>query len=213
MILSYKHRFIFIKTNKTAGTSVEIALSKFCGPDDIITRLSENDEIFRLQTTGKSFQNNRSSGGFRFYSHMGLSEIRGGVGENIVGSYFKFCVVRNPWDRTVSFYFWRQSERRRQIAFADFIRSPVMDKLKERGRDLYMDEGRPRMDYFIRYEKLQDDFNAVIARFGLGPVELPKAKSGARPSRGNYRTYYSNDDADRIRELFAEEIAEFGYEF
>jgi hypothetical protein len=31
MIISPAHRFIFIKTRKTAGTSMEIALAKFCG--------------------------------------------------------------------------------------------------------------------------------------------------------------------------------------
>ena len=37
MIVSHGRRFIFIKTSKTAGTSVEMQLSKFCGPDDIVT--------------------------------------------------------------------------------------------------------------------------------------------------------------------------------
>ena len=43
MIASHQHRFIFLKTRKTAGTSVEIALSKVCGPDDIITEISPED--------------------------------------------------------------------------------------------------------------------------------------------------------------------------
>ena len=37
MIISHKHKFIFIKTRKTAGTSIELFLSRFCGPEDIIT--------------------------------------------------------------------------------------------------------------------------------------------------------------------------------
>ena len=47
MILSHKHKFIFIKTRKTAGTSIEIALSRFCGKDDIITPISPEDEKIR----------------------------------------------------------------------------------------------------------------------------------------------------------------------
>ncbi len=49
MIVSHKHRFIFLKTNKTAGTSVEIALSKFCGPDDVIPPLIPEDEAKRAE--------------------------------------------------------------------------------------------------------------------------------------------------------------------
>lgn len=37
MIISHKHNFIFIKTAKTAGSSIEAYLSPFCGESDIVT--------------------------------------------------------------------------------------------------------------------------------------------------------------------------------
>ena len=42
MILSHAHRFIYIKTYKTASTSIEAALSAICGPDDVITPARED---------------------------------------------------------------------------------------------------------------------------------------------------------------------------
>jgi hypothetical protein len=48
MILSKVHRFIFIKGIKVGGTSVEIALSRLCGPDDIVTPITPIDELKRL---------------------------------------------------------------------------------------------------------------------------------------------------------------------
>src|SRR5262245_66480011 len=47
MIVSHAHKFIFLKTKKTAGTSIELALSELCGPDDVITPLAEVDEAQR----------------------------------------------------------------------------------------------------------------------------------------------------------------------
>jgi hypothetical protein len=44
VIVSHRHRFIFIKTTKTAGTSVEMFLRQFCGPDDIVTSLRRDEE-------------------------------------------------------------------------------------------------------------------------------------------------------------------------
>jgi hypothetical protein len=47
MIVSHEHKFIFLKTKKTAGTSIELALNALCGPDDVITPLTTIDEALR----------------------------------------------------------------------------------------------------------------------------------------------------------------------
>lgn len=57
MIISHKHKFIFIKTQKVSGTSMEIALSHDLGPHDIVTPMSIDDEIKRYKLTGNACQN------------------------------------------------------------------------------------------------------------------------------------------------------------
>ena len=52
MILSHEHKFIFLGTKKTAGTSIELALSELCGPDDVITPLTREDEARRAGRRG-----------------------------------------------------------------------------------------------------------------------------------------------------------------
>jgi len=52
MILSHRYRFIFLKTMKTAGASVEMSISRFCGLDDIITPITPSDAVIRLATGG-----------------------------------------------------------------------------------------------------------------------------------------------------------------
>ena len=37
MIISHRHKFIYLKARKVAGTSVEVALAKHCGDADIVT--------------------------------------------------------------------------------------------------------------------------------------------------------------------------------
>lgn len=59
MIISHEHKFIFIKTGKVGGTSLEMALSRFLGPDDIITPISWTDERDRFRLgypTAQNFQ-------------------------------------------------------------------------------------------------------------------------------------------------------------
>lgn len=57
MIYSRLHNFLFIKGRKVAGTSVEVALSKICGPDDIITPMMPVDERERLKLGYRYAQN------------------------------------------------------------------------------------------------------------------------------------------------------------
>ena len=47
MIVSHHRKFIFIKPKKVAGTSLEIALSKHCDQNDILTPFGEEDENYR----------------------------------------------------------------------------------------------------------------------------------------------------------------------
>lgn len=81
MIASFLHRFIFIKTRKTGGTSVEIVLSSWCGPDDICTALAPEDELLR-QEYGGAPRNHSGDAGLEA-AH--LAAIRSGDVEAIRG--------------------------------------------------------------------------------------------------------------------------------
>ena len=52
MIISHNNKFIFIKTFKVSGTSMEIALSNYLGKQDIITPINLEEEILRYKKTG-----------------------------------------------------------------------------------------------------------------------------------------------------------------
>lgn len=229
MIVSHEHRYIFLKTNKTAGTSVEIALSKFCGERDVITPVMPEDEALRAALGHRGPQNRDvpwtrwGVAGFghllikrkrpRFYGHMTAREARRYLGWAVWDSYFKFCFERNPWDRVISKYHWHFRDEKKP-PFAEFVRSRHVEHLIKKGRGVYTIDGAVVVDRVCRFERLQDELDEVRARLGLpGPIELPRAKGGQRADRRPYREVYDDASREIIARRFAYEIELMGYEF
>ena len=233
MIISHKYQFIFLKTAKTAGTSVEIALSRFCGPNDIITPVSPEDELKRQAAGGIAPQNylvsplrytplewwkklTRGKPALRFYNHIPARKVKRRIGSDIWDRYYKFCVERNPWDRVISHYYWQQRHRNadQTLSIMDFLDSDDTRSLKKKGFELYTLEGEVAVDKICRYESLEDELEEVRLQLGLPePLELPNAKSGIRKDKRHYSEVLSEAEKARIAELFRDEIELMGYEF
>ena len=230
MIVCHQHRYIFIKTRKTAGTSVEIGLSKFCGPTDIITMHDAEDEAIR-RSLGYPGPQNEYSIGFRHYrpadwrrfllrrqrarfkNHMTAERIRSLVGKDVWDRYYKFCVERDPWDKALSLYFWRTSEQ-------DEPRPELLDFLKSTKRNslsnfrIYSIAGRVAVDRVLRYESLERDLDEVRSHLGIPePVVLPRAKGKTRPRDAGPTKLIGPSEKSVIDRVCAREIALFGYSF
>lgn len=229
MLISHRHRFIFIKTKKTAGTSIEIALSRYLGPRDVITHITPEDEALRRAAGYPGPQNfliplhRYSARDWRnflrtrrrrwFYNHMPATEIRRYVGEKVWNSYYKFCFERNPWDRVISWYYWEHREEPRP-SLEEFIRSGRVDDLAgPGGADLYSIDGVTAVDRVFRYEELDAAMAELAQRFDFPEVpELPRAKAGIRQDQRPYREVYG-DEWELVAQVFARQVRELGYEF
>ena len=213
MIVSHQHRLIFLKTRKTAGTSVEIALSRVCGPDDTITPLADEDEELRRSLGGRGPQNNASPPlPLKPFNHMQARRARRVVGREVWRSYYRFAIERNPWDLVVSQYFWRYRAEEAP-AFDEWVRRPVVQKLADKNARIYRLRGEIAVDRVLRFESLDADLAALWAERGLpGSPELPHAKAYSRPER-SYRELYTDETRDLVGNLFAGVVTDLGYEF
>ncbi len=228
MIISHKYKFIFIKTNKTAGTSVEIALSKYCTPGDIITPISDVDESHRKELNYLGAQNYKADikkynlfdfakfflmrkEKMSFYNHMSASEVKALVGEDVWSNYYKFCIERNPYDKLASHYYWVNRKEPRP-AFAEYFNSKKPKILKTRGIDLYTIDGEVVLDKICKYENLKDELEEVRTRLGIPcELELPMAKSGFK--KKPYKELIGEQEKKKIVHMFEKELQLFNYSF
>ena len=133
--------------------------------------------------------------------------------------YFKFAIVRNPWDRAHSWYrnVVRDPIHRKAFqvdancSFSEFMQrhmgcwalDPQMDWLTDRA-------GNYSMDYVGKFETLSESYAEARALLGLEPVELPRMID-SEPV--DYRPDYSAALRNAVAKKYAEEIDRFEYRF
>lgn len=226
MIVSHRYRYIFIKTKKTAGTSIEIALSRHCGPRDIITRLVNADEELRAQRGGRPPQNTEmpwlasrlsrwrgepEAARKELKNHVPATRVREWVGPRTWNRYFSFCFERNPWDKAVSAFYYRYPQGTRDD-LAAFILNGEVENFADIHR--YTDtEGKVMVDHIGRYEHLAAELDEIRTRLGLPELELSRAKGQFRGDKRHYREIFTPEERDRIAAVFHREIALLGYEW
>ena len=94
---------------------MEIALSKFCDKEDIITPLKNEDEIIRKNKGYNGPQNYNDK--LVFHEHMPASEIKSKINLDVWNKYFKFTVVRNPFNQIVSAFYWHNKSKENERKF------------------------------------------------------------------------------------------------
>ncbi|HXG79733.1 MAG TPA: sulfotransferase family 2 domain-containing protein [Methyloceanibacter sp.] len=232
MIISHEHRFIFLKTKKTAGTAIEAALSELCGPLDVITPYREESEQDRK---GRGPQNYRIEHPLKpkrsllrrilmrperyyhptvgYYEHMPASRVRTYLGEDIWRSYFKFAFERNPWDRQVSWYLYKTKSKRVRPSFERFMAS--RRRAFVNNYSIYTQDGALAVDFVGRYENLAEDLNKALALAGVvRGIEVPRTNvTPNKDEARDYRSYYTPEMQAVVAEWYRPEIALLGYTF
>jgi hypothetical protein len=201
MIISHKYKFIFIKTVKTASTSIEVFLSPLCAPDDIVTPI-------RPPVEGHTPRNYDG-----FQNHMAAQLIRERVPAELWESYFKFCVERNPWDKVLSHYHMQAARLDGKLSLDQYLanaRFPI-------NYPRYTDSSGATIivDRIVYYEKLHVDLADVFARLAVpfsGRLEV-RAKSEFRNDRSLYQSVFNETQRKIVEQAFAKEISLHGYRF
>lgn len=195
MIISHKHSFVFIKTRKVAGTSIEKALLPCLNIGDVY--------IHHLNQPIR-----------KCVSHSKWTDVRRHW-PVVWDKYYSFTVERNPWDKVVSFYWWEKAiEKHKGNEFPPF---GIWFDNKPRGalRDWtwYANSLAPKVNRVLLYDHIQDEFDSVCIKLALPIVKLPQKHAHIRLLQDHYSLYYTDRRRDLIDQQFAKEISTFGFQF
>ena len=195
MIISHKHKFIFVKTFKTAGSSIEHYLQKHLGPKDIL-RGSDFDNTISLNAPSKG-------------RHKSAQEIKNMYPKEW-NEYFKFSIDRNPWDVAVSYYFYmKYADRIQQKTFDEWIQNENLQKINNWKK--YTINNKVAVDKVLKYENLNNEIKNIPVPYN-GELETVFVKKGYRPNK-DYKIFYNDKTKKLIEDNFLETINMFGYRY
>ncbi|MDA9207252.1 sulfotransferase family protein [Octadecabacter sp.] len=214
MIISHGRQYIFVHIPKTGGTAMALALEARAKADDIMVgdtpkAVKRRGRLKGVETAG------------RLWKHSTLADAEGLITRSDMADLFTFTLVRNPWDRMVSYYHWLRGQTFAHTAvtlaqsktFSEFVNAPLTAKtFKANPYSSYMTDGAgtEHADHYIRLEHLVEDLAPLSKHLGF-TLEMPVANESVRPR--DWRGFYSDEDADLVSKLCAQDIAAHGYVF
>lgn len=203
---------------KTAGTSVEAVLGMHGDKHDIGIKPYFNQVRDEQRLYGGELQ------------HLTAARIRAMLrDEATFREYFKFTIVRNPWERLVSTCAWTgqkwaRGEELEPAPFDELVRQlhevclaarraasppPLSHHLQPQFQYVCDEKLQPMVDFIARYENLEQDWRRVCARLNID-LPLPRRmRSHHRP----YREYYSDETRAMVAEVYARDAELFDYAF
>lgn len=232
MLVSHRKQFIYTKTGKTGGTSIESYFEPSCMPDNEWSFSHARDEY--VNSTGIIGYRGNNSKGKKWYNHMSAKEIKVILGNYIWDKYFKFCAIRHPFDKLISeFYFFENSLNKSSLLNLNFFKFRIslllggnsnneIDRFRywvlkygyPSDRDKYLIDGKVCIDYFIKYENFKDGIQHVCSILGIdfASEHIRRLKSGIRPSNYSIKDYYDTKTIEIVLERYEFEMELFGYD-
>lgn len=148
----------------------------------------------------------------KFYNHIHGNDVRLRIGKRIWNEYFKFTIERNPWDKTLSHYHWRNHKNGTAFSFAEYLDQGVFCINYPIYTDRYSNDDL-LVDHVIKYDNLNEELAVTCGRLGIpyeGALTI-RAKSDLRKDRRSYHDVMTSEQKERIGRIFAKEIELHGF--
>jgi len=213
MIISHNNKFIWIKSRKTASSSIEIALNKICDYNDYINILKEN---WQTQKNYVNLNNQYKLRDFDILPHEPIYSLKQKsikydiLNETQWNEYYKFTVERNPWTKVISLYYyfkdskWDNYNTPRQFMNTDLWKICY-------NWPLYTMDDKILVDHIMRYEHINYEINQLSNKLGkVLNLEKENIKIDKKLSIYNF---YSINTLNKVKDYFRKEIDYMQYEF
>lgn len=205
MIISFRHQFIFTAIPKTATHAFRHALRPHLAANDWEQCVLFEKKYFPIEALAEIG-----------HGHLSLRQIEPFILPQMFENYFKFCAVRNPFDRFVSFCrFINRDNRKMQTDALGTMKQIIADKdvhaeiLFRPQFEFVTDKDKNlTVDYICRFENLQNDFDKICEKLNFPKVKLEKINVG---NSEKFRDFYDVELKEKVREFYRKDFEIFDF--
>ena len=172
MIISHRHKFVFIKTKKTSGSTLEHLLYRYLDKEIDICTGSELDDTPIMNTGGEPLNGHMS-----YKNILKSYDIRR-------DEYFFFTIERNPWAKCVSSFWWHKRKNPAVYKKKDFEDYLIHESagILPFGWKLYTNKNKISVDEVFQYENLEFMYSYLNYKFDFNitkdELKNTRCKSG-----------------------------------
>lgn len=213
-MINHKHKCIFIHISKCAGTSIENAFGLLKQPVNKpdYTNLygwCEKNKIFLQHATPQEL--------------LDLKLLK----RETWDTYYKFIIIRDPWDRAYSDYVWMLKQIKSFDSFKRFLKKEGVFEKKLTLKNKYYrgDHLKQQYDYFqldgdkiiydkvIRFEDLSYELDFLEKKLNVKEGFFKQKKKESKRKFKHYSIFYNAAKRQLLKQYFSNDITEMGYTF
>ena len=208
-MMSERCNFLFIHIPKSGGNSIQNVL-RYYSEDEILLSAPHHDGVERFEVRSRRYP---------FRKHSTLADYQKALPSDVYDRLFKFAVLRNPWERMVSWYFspgrgvanWDKSEFKKLI-----LRTPTavsyikVDNVPSQASASSRENQVHNLERLIDFTDLEKGFFEVCDIVGIPRIKLPIRN---KSHRKHYTHYYDSELIKIVNERFQQDVELGNFKF
>ena len=215
--INHDLKSIFIHVHKTGGTYISYMLHKYYGFTNYYLRRPDHDIFCMNKEKSTKYLNyeNRLHGVLVYYKTSSYINKKMNMTPQKWDSYYKFCFIRNPYDKIISA--WNHVNR----LGASFEAYLYLDKkcndveymhvFLPQVRNIINQSGKIKIDYIGKFENLEEDFQNILKNIGIKNIIHDVSKQMNKRDHNKFYEYYNQKVLTKVNQLLSEDFALLDY--
>ncbi len=204
MIISHKHKYLFVELPRTGSTAISRELRTYYDGQPILQKHATYADFLKIASDEEK----------KYF-------VFAGIRNPLDDAVSLYCKLENShhkiWTGTVKrnkrladyinlamFRFIKRTEADFSTYFKKFYKIPY---------NTWSDLSHGEFDFIIRFEKLQEDFDDVLRLIGIEPVRPLPVVNKTNKQADNYLSYYTPEIIPRAKRVFGPYMRQWDYQF